>query len=40
LGLEVAIAVFAVGLLTAMLLTTVVLITGKVRVPDVQPAAS
>jgi hypothetical protein len=30
--------VFAVGLLTAMLLTVVVLIRGKVRVSDVQPA--
>jgi MFS family permease len=37
-GLEVAVAVFAVGLLTAMLLTIVVLIRGKVRVSDVQPA--
>jgi MFS family permease len=37
-GLEVAVAVFAVGLLTAMLLTVVVLIRGKVRVSDVQPA--
>jgi MFS family permease len=39
-GLEVAVAVFAVGLLTAMFLTAVVLITGKVRVSDVQPVTN
>ena len=39
-GLEVAVAMFAVGLVTAMLLTAVVFITQKVRVSDGQPATS